>query len=676
MSNDPSFEGIFKAKLRDNNAPYSEDDYKRFCNQLKASFAIGVLNLSGQRIGINVLTKLSKILRANQHITAFNLYGNLIRDHGIHSLLQLLMVNTKVKVLDIGCNDFTNQAVPSIIDIINNTSITSLQIGTSGVAWHNNKFTIPALSDIVRAVNAADRIECMGLSGLTMSFRVGARRLTMDSDLARYIETSTALKSISISENGFAQKEQEVVTNGLLLNPNLKFLDMHISPLPDPFGPNFLSQLNNMKSLTYLDIHKCQLSEKAGIALAESLKTNESLIVLDISDNEIGDLGFMAISQALIENFTLCELNVGNNGITDQSADHISELISQNNVLCCLDISKNGIGDIGAHAIAQSISGNDSLTKLNLSSCRISDEFAVEIANALKENKGLRVLKICDNFLTRECGYSILEAIRTNEIIFSIDVSATQIDHFVAQAINQLCSRNKQIQREINLQPLKKELVQLSIQRTKMPEAESRLKSLKETRRQLESDVIDTQAEIANTYQNSEQKLTELNKLISIEKEMTQEEHKLAKKNEEEREIMKSQLEGQIQDIINSTAREEVLTEKILADTEKLKEEMQKEQEQQQAEEMDLQRKIDQIQKIIEETKEKIQDPEQIKNFVPPQIDFSQYTSDPIFLVDKIEELKEAEKSASSKKRKKSPKKSSRKKSPKKSKSKAEKASK
>ncbi|EAY10789.1 Leucine Rich Repeat family protein [Trichomonas vaginalis G3] len=678
MSKDTSFEGIFKAKLRDNNAPFSEDDYKRFCNQLKASFAVGVLNLSGQRIGINVLTKLSKLLRANQQITAFNFYGNLIRDHGIHSLLQLLMVNTRVKVLDIGCNDFTNQAVPTIVDIINNTKITSLQIGTVGVAWHNNKFTIPALSDIVRAVQGSNRIECLGLSGLCMSFRVGARKISMDADLAHFIEESSTLKSLSIAENGFAPKEQEVVLNGLLQNENLKFLDMHISPLPDPFGGNFLSQINRMSRLSYLDLHKCQLSENAGASLAESLKYNTSLIVLDISENEIGDLGFMAISQALLENYTLSELNVGNNNITEQSADHISELILKNNILSNLDLSKNGIGDVGAHAIAASITNNESLTKLNISSCRISDNYAVEIAIALKDNKALRVLKLSDNFLTRECGYSILEEIRANEVIFTIDVSATQIDHFVQQAINTLCQRNKQIQREVNLQPLKKELVQLSIQRTKMPEAESKLKSLKDTRRQLETDVIDTQAEIANTYQASEQKLTELNKLISIEKEMTQEEYKAAKKNEEEREVMKSQLETQIQDIKNSTAREEVLTEKLLQDTEALKEEIQKETQQQQEEEMELQRKIDQVMKILEETKEKVQDEESIRNFVPPQIDFSQFTSDPIFLVDKIEELKEAEnKSAtSSRKRKKSPKKSSRKKSPKKSKSKSKAAEK
>lgn len=115
---DGTYDGLFKAKLRDNGIEFSEDDYKRFCTQLDNSFSKGVLDLSGQRIGINMLTKLTKVLRQAPHIRVFNLYGNLIRDHGIHSLLQLLLANQQVEVLDIGCNDLSNQAVPCLIDII------------------------------------------------------------------------------------------------------------------------------------------------------------------------------------------------------------------------------------------------------------------------------------------------------------------------------------------------------------------------------------------------------------------------------------------------------------------------------------------------------------------------------------------------------------------------------
>ena len=153
-----TFDGLFKAKLRDNGIEYSEDDYKRFCSQLSSSFSKGVLDLSGQRIGINMLTKLTKVLRQAPHIRVFNLYGNLVRDHGIHSLLQLLLANQQVEVLDIGCNDLSNQAVPCLIDIIKETKIKSLQIGTTGLAWHNNKFSLLSLIDIIKAIQDIQRM--------------------------------------------------------------------------------------------------------------------------------------------------------------------------------------------------------------------------------------------------------------------------------------------------------------------------------------------------------------------------------------------------------------------------------------------------------------------------------------------------------------------------------------
>ena len=659
MTNKPSFDGIFKAKLRDNNTEYSEDDYKRFCRQLNASFSKGILNLSGQRIGINVLTKLSKLMRANQHVTSFNFYGNLIRDHGIHSLTQLLLVNTQVRVLDIGCNDLTNQAVPSIIDIIRDTNIESIQIGTTGAGWHNNKFTVQALIDIVTAVKEADKIQCLGLSGLPMSTRVGARKISMNNELADFVSKESALRSLSIASVGFPAKEQAVVSEGILQNRQLKYLDMHDSFLPDPYGSQFTARLSNMQSLTYLDLHKCQLTDLAGIALSDSLKVPNNLIVLDISENNIGDNGFISIAEALLTNDTITEINFAANGITEDSAYNIAEVIRTNKIICSLDLSKNPIKDSGAFAIAQSISSNDSITKLSLASCRFTDKGVLAISKALKVNKTLKTIKLNDNFLTRECGYSILEKIRGNESLFVIDLSATQIDHFVLQAIENLCKRNKQIQREQDLQPLKKQLVQLSIQRTKMPEAEMRLKNLHETREQLEEDVIDAQNAIEKTREDADQQLGEKNKAMMIEREMTAEEMKAKEKNLEERQKMIETYESEYKDIIASSAKEDVLTQKFIDDAVILEKEIKEEKSAQQQEEFEIEQKLLQMKQVLEETLAKVKDPEQLRTFVAPEIDFAKITGDPVFLVDKIDELKAKEldesKKKGKKKRKKSP---------------------
>lgn len=413
------WDGLFQAKIQDSGAEYSEEDYIRFCSQLEKAFPVGTLDFTGQQIGMNILTKLTKVLRESKHIRAFMLYGNLIRDHGIHSLYQLLITNPRVVILDIGCNDLTNQAVPAVIDIILGTEIVSLQIGATGIAWHNNKFNTNSLIEIINAVHQANRIECLGLSGLKLSVRQGARRLTIAEELANFINVDQYLKSLSISNCGFIPHDVEVVTQcGLLHNNRIKFLDMHDNPLADPVGPEFTSKLNRMTSLTYLNLSKCQLSPEAGKALASSLETGCNLIVLDLSNNNIGDEGFMKLLDVILNNNTLTELDVSNNNIGPDCSDKLEEVISKNQIICSLDLSINNIGDEGAYAIAASIGENVALTKLSVASCRITDKGAISLTSALVSNYTLRRFKINDNFLTRESGYNIIDQLRRNEHLF------------------------------------------------------------------------------------------------------------------------------------------------------------------------------------------------------------------------------------------------------------------
>jgi Ran GTPase-activating protein (RanGAP) involved in mRNA processing and transport len=275
-----SFDGLFKAKLRDNGIEYSDDDYRHFCAQLERSFWKGTLDFTGQRIAINVLTKLTKVLRTAPFIRVFNFYGNLIRDHGIHSLLQLLVANSQVQVLDIGCNDLSDRSIPSVVDIITTTHIRSLQIGEMGIALHTNKFSLLSMAEIINAVRSVGRIECLGLCGFKMSEGRGKKRITQAGLLAEYIAEDPVLSSLALSNNGFDPREEDTVTaQGLLMNPRLRYLDLHANNLEDPVGSNFLGQLNRMANLMYLDLRSCSLSSAAGQELAESLKGENKLIV-------------------------------------------------------------------------------------------------------------------------------------------------------------------------------------------------------------------------------------------------------------------------------------------------------------------------------------------------------------------------------------------------------------
>jgi Ran GTPase-activating protein (RanGAP) involved in mRNA processing and transport len=658
-SSSTPFDGLFKAKLRDNGIEYSDDDYKRFCAQLEQNFWKGTLNLSRQRIGINVLTKLTKVLRTAPFIRVFNLYGNLIRDHGIHSLLQLVTANTQVQVLDIGCNDLTDRSIPCVVDIIRATEVRSFQLGERGTALHTNKFTILSMTEIINALKAAARVQCLGFSGLKMSDRQGVRRTSAVEVLADYIAEDEALSTLVLSNNAFSLREEDVLTaQGLLLNSVLRFLDFHSNDLGDPVGPNFLGQLGRMTNLMYLDLHSCNLSEAAGKALAETLRYENKIIVLNLADNDLREAGVNEILTAVMTGEILTELDISSNHFCSSI---VGEFIATNQVIYSLNVSKNSIGDVGALAVAEALPTNTSLARLSLSSCRISDVGAAKIAESVARNRSLVSLRLNDNFLTRDCGYVLIDHIRANERIRKVDLSATQIDNFVLKAMEDLCGRNVQIQKEIGLQPMKKDLIQLSIQRTKMPEAISRLCALETKRGELEQAIVDVEEATEATFTATEADAVQLRKAIQATQEQIQEERDWIEKLAVDREKSIADYDERYGEITGNTEKEKVMIEKATEDiaaVEKIIEQNAAETEKERAE---IQGQIDQIRELLEQILEIGREPALLRDFEAPELlPFMDLPKSAFFVDEEILDQKEQEdakrKKKKGKKRKASPK--------------------
>ena len=636
-----TFDSLFKAMVRDNGAENSEDDYKRFHNQIKKSFSKGVLDLSGQRIGINVLTKLTKVLRTAPHIRVFNFYGNMIRDHGIHTLVQLLKANLQVEVLDIGCNDLTNQAVSYVIDIIRNTRIYSLQLGTRGLAWHNNKFSLISLSEIIAALKETKRMQCLGLSGLTMSMRNGARRINVADDVSDFVSQDKMLKTLTLAGCEFAPKEIRVVCDGLLRNDKIRYLDFHDNGLADPVGATFLGSIWKMSALSYLDLRNCQLSGKSGVAFAQALAKPNMITVLNLSKNNLGDEGIGALLDVVATLETLTELDLSDTNFTDASVTQLEYMLRNNHVLCFLNVSQNSIGDGGACAVARAMLDNDSLDRIQMSSCKITDFGAKEIAESLIANTNCKSFCISDNFITRECGYAILQSLRQNETLYSFDISATQVDHFVIKAISDLCKRNRQIQKGIALQPLKKQIIQLSIQRMKMPEAQARLTNAENTRDNLEREVIEVEGELEVTEANSNTNIRELLKAIEDTKQNIVEEHKAREKLEQDKEKTLREYEDRYEDIQQNIEKEKALLESLEKKTTEVEEDMAKNAEETEKQKAEILETIEKVKALLEQAMELSKDPEKIREYEPPEIPKLQSEIDyeKIFLVDQIAEI-------------------------------------
>lgn len=619
MSVQQLFDSLYTSKLHDSGNEYTEKDYNRFISQISTAYKHGVLDFSCQQIGMSVLTKLTKVLRTAPHIRKFNFYGNNITDHGLHSLFQLLQVNPRITVINIGCNDMSNQGIPSLQDIILKTKITSLQLGIVGQAWHVNNFSTAACADLLLSIHESNRIECLGLSGIQLSVRQGARRISIASYFAGFIAQYPILKSISLADCGFTPQDADIVfMEGLAKNPRLVYIQCSNNILIDPVGTRFCEKIQDITDLRRIQLSYCNLSDEAGKALARSLK-NSKLISLDISHNNIATEGFTAILDALKDNIYLTELYASYNNFDDGCSQSLLNLVNENAVLSVLDISRSAIGDPGAFAIARFLAKNESLISLDLSTCKISGEGAIAIAEAVAVNKNLMYLNLADNFLTREEGYELISIFKVNEILREINLTSTQIDHFVIQAAFDICKRNKQIQYEQDLQPLKREMIQLSIQRTKMPEARARLYDLKKEFENTTGEIMKTDFSMSEFVRKANKEIDDIKRQISgLESNIIQ--------NQKEMEQMRSDFEKSSHDsvvlyegtvektkILESTI--ESVTTQISVEGETLSAEQQKFKE----EKENLLKEIEENKKQTEEILALLQNEEQLMNYVPPE---------------------------------------------------------
>ena len=635
MAQELLFDSLYTSKLHDSGNEYTEKDYNKFIKQLNASFPKGTIDFSSQQIGMSALTKLTKVLRTAPHIRKFNFYGNMITDHGLHSLFQLLLINPRIEVVDIGCNGMSNQGVPVLQDIILKTKITSLQLGIHGVAWHRNMFTTAAMADILDAILKGGTIQCLGLSGIQMSIRQGARRISIAEKFAEFIRNCTQLKSISLSDCGFTPSDEDFVfTKGLAMNPRLVYIECSENWLGDPIGPAFCKSVQNMTSLRRINLSKCFMSDDAGLALAESLKKSK-LISLDISHNSIGTAGMRAILSVLKDNIYLTELSASYNSFNEDIAETLHDIVRYNNVLAYIDISHNNLSDKCAFAIAEYLSTNDSIVSINLSTCKITRDGAIAIAEAIVPNKTLTSISLADNFLTRDEGYALIEILKNNEILREIDLTSTQIDHFVIQASRDICNRNKQIQYEENLQPLKKEMIQLSIQRTKIPEAKARLSDLMEQYEDTADKIEQTNQEYLEYVHKVNRNIEDLERQIHSKK---------GEIDQNEKEIVNMTVNGEKtaadaeQQYYNTTMKIETTKNQIIqyeAQMKEIENNIQENNKTFEEEKAKLLKQIEEEKQKAKEIREIMNDEEKLMAYEPPEgMDI-----DPLFIVDQVDRM-------------------------------------
>lgn len=430
-------------------------------------------------ITLNVLTRVPKLLRLKPSISKIDLYDNMLMDSGLQSLHQILLSNPQIVSIDIGCNDLSDGSMICLMDIIKNTNVVKIQLGYKQFTWQANHFSVGGLSQILSVIANSNRTCCLGLNGaMTRAAKKNSSPTPFSVYLSKLLKEATNLSTLNASNLFLNDSDQSMLHDGFSENHSLRHLNLsgnHFSQ-----GIQFIEGIAQIRSLVYLNLSSCSLSTPSCIVIANAFSKGWHLISLDLSNNRIGSQGISKLFSTLSQNSTLTTLNLSLNNFDSTIEPSLRKFLTSNKVLASLDISKNHLSDAIAYAFADSLSSNDSLMNLNLSSCWITDDGIIKMAKSIIQNNTLKKLIFKDNFLSTKIGFLLLEILQASTSLLHIDLSSNQIDSFAIDAINSLCKRNRLLKTEEKFLPLRKEIIRLMIQKSKIPHVEEYLRKLEQ----------------------------------------------------------------------------------------------------------------------------------------------------------------------------------------------------
>lgn len=181
-----------------------------------------------------------------------------------------------------------------------------------------------------------------------------------------------------------------------------------------------------------------------GFEFSKILQLTKFLGYLGLSGNSFEDFGTIAISKSLAINESLGELHLASNKITNVGASENFKALQINSVLTTLNLSKNKLGTKIAVPISKFLQLNKVIIDLRLASSMIDDQAGLQIAKATLSCSSLTSLDLCNNFFTEKVGLELEKILSKNRHILKLDVTGTQIHHFILHSLSELCHRNFQ----------------------------------------------------------------------------------------------------------------------------------------------------------------------------------------------------------------------------------------
>ena len=368
------------------------------------------LNLSGNSISNEGVTKIADSLRNCTSLTSLNLSSNSFGVNGVQALADALESCTGIASLNLACNSMDDDSVIILSDssLKYFKNLAFLNLSSNSIGSNGAK----ALADALK--------NCTHLTSLNLSSNlmgdVGVVELA-DNPL----RNSMYLTSLDLSRNSIGSYGTEALAGALNSCTCLKSLDLSSNSIGDDGTKALAGALKSHTNLLSLNISKNNIGRSSSSALADIIKNCSKMHTLKIGHNDTGDAGIKTLSKHLKKCSDLHTLSLGQTYIGRNGTKSLAKALKNCTTLCTIDIHDTCICGDGVKAIASVLKSCGNLHTLDIA--KNGKDSTLALSDAIKSCGSLCKLNVSGNNLGRDGSQALTSAISHCSNLHFLDIS-------------------------------------------------------------------------------------------------------------------------------------------------------------------------------------------------------------------------------------------------------------
>eukprot|EP00906_Rhabdomonas_costata_P014357 RCo020655 len=553
---------LFMSWIKDTHETPAKENFLRIQEVVAKEVNDKQFVLRSLRLGINCVLTVARLLDRSP-VEKIDLYDNLVRDHGVQALVQLIRDSRTLTHLNLGANDIGSMGCAFISALLpQNKKLKVLILGSEDSTLHTNHIDTEAAKGLIEGLSRNKTIKWLDLNRNP----IGAASQEPFLAIAKVLDKSKQLSTLKLGSTSMQSASAVAIVKALHNNTGLEFLDFHdndlIPHVGEAFGELFQarngtagtegstggqqrspeSSKSNTNTIHTLLLHgNPKMKAKGLVPLFKTLQQNKSLTTLNVARTSIGNDGCFALAEALKENGTLTNLDLSQNDIEESGAVALAGALQGNTALKILQLSGNRVRDNGAQAFATTLEMNCSLTHLDVSSCWIADAGLIGLGVSLAVNGCLQSLKLGSNHVSDDAGRAFAELVEKNNSLLVISMRGNQVSHSTLLRIKKVVRRNKETKDNEKPGQMQQEVIRLHFQRYKLQEANQELKEHQKARMELQDQADKTEREAVVEKENTAKRSKEIvEKTVLVENFC---EELVTKRKQKEEEFLKAQVQ-------------------------------------------------------------------------------------------------------------------------------------